>query len=82
MTNTPALLNLLDGPWGSDPAFFIIWNRFRQLRRYLSYRPDDEARIFRLLDYSAGSPGMGPSIFFFSLLMNLVFSGILSRLVG
>ena len=46
---------------GSDPAFFIIWNRFRQLRRYLSYRPDDEARIFRFLDYAAaGSPGHGP----------------------
>ena len=61
MTNTPALLSLLDAPWGSDPASFIIWNRFRQLRRYLSYRPDDEARIFRLLDYaSAGSPGHGP----------------------
>ena len=27
MTNTPALLSLLDGPWGSDPAFFIIWSR-------------------------------------------------------
>ena len=52
---------MLDGPWVSDPAFFIIWNRFRQLRRYLAYRPDDEARIFRLLDYaSAGSPGHGP----------------------
>ena len=36
MTNTHALLSLLDGPWGSDPAFFIIWSRFRQLRRYLS----------------------------------------------
>ena len=83
MTNTPALLSLLDGPWGSDPAFFIIWNRFRQLRRYLAYRPDDEARIFRLLDYaSAGSPGMVLFIFSFSLLMNLVFSGTLSRLVG
>ena len=72
MTNTPALLNLLDGPWGSDPAFFIIWNRFRQLRRYLAYRPDAQDRIFRLLDY----------IFLFSLLMSLVFSGIPSRLVG
>ena len=61
MTNTPALLSLLDAPWGSDPAFFVIWNRFRQLRRYLAYRPDDEARIFRLLDYAAaGSPGHGP----------------------
>ena len=29
MTNTPALLSLLDGPWGSDLAFFIIWSRFR-----------------------------------------------------
>ena len=59
MTNTPALLSLLDGPWGSDPAFFIIWSRFRQLRRYLSYRPQD--RIIRLLDFaSSGSPGHGP----------------------
>ena len=55
------MLSLLDGPWGSDPAFFIIWSRFRQLRRYLSYRPDEENRIFRLLDYaSTGSPGHGP----------------------
>ncbi len=61
MTNTPVLLSLLDGPWRSDPAFFIIWNRFRQLRRYLAYRPDDEARIYRLSDYaSTGSPGHGP----------------------
>ena len=61
MTNTPALLSLLVGPWGSDPAFFIFWSRFRQLRRYLAYRPDDEARISRLLDYaSTGSPGHGP----------------------
>ena len=61
MTNTPALLNLLDSPWGSDPAFFIIWNRFRQFRRFLAYRPDDHDRIFRLLDYaSAGAPGHGP----------------------
>ena len=61
MTNTPALLSLLDAPWGSEPAFFIIWNRFRQLRRYLSERPDEEDRIFRLLDYaSSRSPGHGP----------------------
>ena len=34
---------------------------FRQLRRYLAYRPDDQHRIFRLLDYaSAGAPGHGP----------------------
>ena len=57
MTNTPALLSLFDGPWGSDPAFFIIWSRFRQLRRYLAYRPDEEARIFRLLDYASTGSG-------------------------
>ena len=61
MTNTTALLSMLNALWGSDPAFFVIWNRFRQLRRYLSYRLDDETRIFCLLDYvSAGSPGHGP----------------------
>ena len=48
MTNTLALSSLLDAPWGSDPAFFIIWCRYRQLRRYLSYRPQEEDRIFRL----------------------------------
>ena len=31
MTNTPALLSLLDGPWGSDPAFFVIWNGFSSI---------------------------------------------------
>ena len=85
MTNTPALLNLLDGPWGSDPAFFIIWNRFRQLRRFLAYRPDDQDRIFRLLDYaSAGAPGHGPIHLLIQSADELVFFffGILSRLVG
>ena len=83
MTNTPALLSLLDAPWGSDPAFFIIWNRFRQLRRYLSYRPDDEARIFRLLDYaSAGSPGHGPIHLLIQSADELVFFWTLNRLVG
>ena len=83
MTNTLALLSLLDGPWGSDPAFFIIWSRFRQLRRYLAYRPDDEARIFRLLDCaSTGSPGHGPIHLLIQSAEEIVFSGILSRLVG
>ena len=83
MTNTPALLSLLDGPRGSDPAFFIIWSRFRQLRRYLAYRPDEEARIFRLLDYaSTGSPGHGPVHILLQSAEEIVFSGVLSRLVG
>ena len=31
MTNTLVLLNLLDGRWGSDPAFFIIWSQTRKV---------------------------------------------------
>ena len=77
MTNTPALLSLLDGPWGSDPAFFIIWNRFRQLRRYLTYRSDDQDRIFRLLD-----PEHGPIHLLIQSADEIVFFGTLSRLVG
>ena len=82
MTNTPALQSLLNAPWGFDPAFFIIWNRFRQLRRYLAYRPGDEARIFRLLDSaSAGSPGHGPIHLLTQFADELgFFPGILSKL--
>ena len=76
-------MSLLDGPWGSDPAFFIIWSRFRQLRRYLSYRPDEEARIFRLLDYaSIGSPEHEPIHLLLQSAEEIGFFGILSRLVG
>ena len=49
-------IELLDGPWGSAPAFFVIWSRFRGL----AYRPDEVDRVCRLLDYaSTGSPGHG-----------------------
>ena len=83
IAHTPALLSLLDGLWGSDPAFFIIWSRFRQLRRHLAYRPDEEARIFRLLDYaSSGSPGHGPINILLQSAEELVFFWIVSRLVG
>ena len=62
LTNIPALLSLLDGPWGSDPAFFSIWSRFRQLRRYLAYKSEEVRRICRLLDYaSIDSLGHGPT---------------------
>ena len=36
LANAPAILNLLDGPVGVDPAFHIVWSRFRMLRRYLA----------------------------------------------
>ena len=37
LANAPAILTLLDGPVGVDPAFHMIWSRFRRMRRYVSY---------------------------------------------
>ena len=34
LASTPAVLNLLDGPVGVDPALEIVWVRFRMMRRY------------------------------------------------
>ena len=41
LANTGAVLGLLDGPSGCDPAFCVVWFRFRMLRRYLAYRPGE-----------------------------------------
>ena len=61
LANAPAILNLLDGPVGVDPAFHIVWSRFRMMRRYLGYCPEEEPRIFRMLDLiSGGAHGHGP----------------------
>ena len=61
LANAPAFLNPLDVPVGIDPAFHIIWARFRMMRGYLAYCPIDEPRIFRMLDLiSRGSQGHGP----------------------
>ena len=46
---------------GVDPAFHIIWSRFRMLRRYLAYCSEEEPVIFRMLGLiSRGAPGHGP----------------------
>ena len=61
LANAPAILNLLDGPVDVDPAFHIVWSRFRMMRRYLAYCPEEEPRIFRMLDLIArGAQGHGP----------------------
>ena len=61
LANAPAVLNLLDGPVGVDPAFHVIWSRFRMMRRYLAFCPDEEPRTFRMLDLiSRGAQGHGP----------------------
>ena len=52
LASAPAVLNLLDGPVGV---------RFRVMRRYIAENPDEEPRIFRMLDLiSRGSQGHGP----------------------
>ena len=61
LANTPAILNLLDGPVDVDPAFHVDWSSFRMMRRYLAYCPEEEPRIFRMLDLiSRGAQGHGP----------------------
>ena len=50
LANAPAVL-------GSDPAFYIVWSRFRMMRRYLAICLDEEPRIFRMLDLISGCSG-------------------------
>ena len=60
MGNPHAVLSFLDAPDVADPALYVIWNRFRHLMRYLSYRPGEVARVHKLVDLvAAGSPGPG-----------------------
>ena len=37
LASAPAILNLLDGPVGVDPAFHVVWSRFRMMRRILLF---------------------------------------------
>ena len=61
LANVGAVLGLLDGPTGCDPAFCVVWFRFRLLRRYLALWPTEVGRVYRLLDMvSEGCPGHGP----------------------
>ena len=56
-----AVLSLLDSPSDCDPAFCVVWFRFRLLRRYLALWPFEVGRAYRLLDMvSEGCRGHGP----------------------
>ena len=56
-----AVLSLLDGPTGCDPAFCLVWFRFRLFRRYLALWPAEVGRVYRLLEMvGEGCPGHGP----------------------
>ena len=59
LANSEAVLSLLGGVSGCDPAFFV-WARFRVMRRYLAFNTAQVDRIFRMLDRVAmGSPHHG-----------------------
>ena len=61
LANVGADLSLLDGPTGCDPAFCVVWFRFRLLRRYLALWPAEVDRVYRLLGMVGdGCPGHGP----------------------
>ena len=62
LASVGAVLSLMDGPTGCDPAFCVIWFRFRLLCRYLALWPSQVGRACRLLKMvGEGSPGGGPS---------------------
>ena len=50
LASVGAVLSLLDGSTGCDPAFCVVWKRFRLLRRYLSLWLAEVGRVYRLLD--------------------------------
>ena len=61
LANVGAVLALLDGPAGCDPAFCVVWFRFRLLRRCLALWPAEVGRVHRLLEMvGEGCPGHGP----------------------
>ena len=49
LASVGAVLGLLDGSTGCDPAFCVVWFRFRLLRRYLALWPAEVGRVYRLL---------------------------------
>ena len=74
LADVGAVLSLLDGPSGCDPAFCVVWFRFRMLRRYLALWPAEVGRIYRVLEMvGEGCLGMVLSIFFLPVLLKLVF---------
>ena len=54
LAHVGAVLSLLDGPPGCDPGFYVLWCRFRLLRRYLAFRPLEIPRLYSLLGLVAG----------------------------
>ena len=61
LANAGAVLSMPDGPQGCDPAYCVVWFRFRMVRLYLARRPSKVGRVYRLLDMvREGFPVHGP----------------------
>ena len=61
LSSVRAVLGFLDGPTGCDPAFCVVWFRFRLFRRYLALWSAEVGRVYRLLAMvHEGCPGHGP----------------------
>ena len=50
LANAPAILNLLMGLLVLILLFTLCGLGFRMMRRYLAYCPEEQPRIFRMLD--------------------------------
>ena len=61
LASAGAVLSLMNGPTGCDPAFRVVWFWFRLLRRYLALWPAEVGRVYRLLEMvGEGCLGHGP----------------------
>ena len=61
LASAGAVLCLLDGPTGCDPALCIVWFRFRMMRGYLACRPEEVPGVCQMIGSAAlGCPGHGP----------------------
>ena len=80
LASVGAVLSLLDGPTGCDPAYYVVWFRFRLLRRYLALWPSQVGRAYRLLEKEVQD--MVLFTYFPLVLLRLDFGGILLGWVG
>ena len=83
LANAPAILHLIDGPVGVDPAFHIICSRFRMMRSTFLTTLKKSLGFFGCWILSPGVLRVtGLFIFFLPLLLNWVLLGMVVRKVG
>ena len=76
LASVGAVLGLLDGLHGCDPACCVVWFWFRVIRRYLAYRPSKVDGVYHLVDMVIeGCLGHGPFVCWLPMLLILAFGG-------